>query len=155
MVLGMWIRVKMLSFSTVKLCIAAILLAMAVYWEKDMIMSVGEAGLYGDIVFMTIPLSISVFLLALNMSGKYQIVKTMGYLGKRYSVNLYLYHPMIYITFGGILSHFSLNIPYADYWALPVILILIITFSALYDTIKKALNKRLSGNVIADGAGFA
>lgn len=155
MVLGMWIRVKRLSFSTVKLCIAAILLAMAVYWEKDMIMSVGEAGLYGDIVFMTIPLSISVFLLALNMSGKYQIVKTMGYLGKRYSVNLYLYHPMIYITFGGILSHFSLNIPYADYWALPVILILIITFSALYDTIKKALNKRLSGNVIADGAGFA
>lgn len=155
MVLGMWIRVRRLSFSTVKLCIATILLAMAVYWEKDMVMSVGEAGLYGDIVFMTIPLSVSVFLLALNMDGKSQVIRLMGYLGKRHSVNVYLYHCMMYLILGVMMYHFSVDIPHEYYWKLPVILILIVTFSALYDTIKKTINKRLSGNVIADGAGFA
>ena len=155
MVLGMWIRVRRLSFSTVKLCIATILLAMAVYWEKDMVMSVGEAGLYGDIVFMTIPLSVSVFLLALNMDGKSQVIRLMGYLGKRHSVNVYLYHCMMYLILGVMMYHSSVDIPHEYYWKLPVILILIVTFSALYDTIKKTINKRLSGNVIADGAGFA
>ena len=137
--LGMWIRLKQKEIDIKRMIFICLLFLILLYSETYVVKAYNNQKITGDILLFTIPLAVSILVLSLNIKLKNDLIIVLSKMGKEHATNLFLFHMIVAICVDIFLYNLPFQIPYRTIWQLPLIILLTIIFSYLFQTVKRRL----------------
>lgn len=123
-VAGIWIRLKERPIKTYKILIITVILLIALLIEHNLMKKItGFGDSCGDIIFLTFPCCIAIFILALNVP-EIKATRWMATLGKKYSLGIYLWHLLVHAVMMLFAVRLLISPDSYDYWRFPLTVIL-------------------------------
>lgn len=136
--IGIYIKLHEKKLSLNCLLILIVCLATALYIEYALIKFASPMHrVDGDITLFTVPLAVAVFLFALNYNQEHNWLFAMSRMGKRHSLNIYLYHKMVAYVIGVVLWRVSFVL--SLFCILPLTIIAICIIGAVWMKFKESI----------------
>lgn len=139
--IGVFIRIKESTFDIKKITFILVLMIFLCFVETWIFKATSFYDPSKAVLLLTAPLSIIVFLMALNIKKNNNLILRLGTLGKKYSTNLYIFHIFTNTLLLTLVIIFNIDLTYKNIWLLPTVIILTILLSLGISRIKKITNK--------------
>lgn len=121
-------------------CLLFLILSVA---EARALVLVSRGPLMGDILFFTIPLTVSLFLFCLQRPnlGRGSFVETIG---KKYTTDIYIFHTFVGVAYGVMAKRLSTLVPLPEMLSPVFVFLLALLFSILFKRLLSRLRLSLS-----------